>query len=115
VPAEGSHELKIYAPSEAAVRSATISGMPAYEALVKEATADHAGFWARQARELLSWKKPFTRSLDDSEAPFFRWFEDGTLNVSYNCLDRHVEAGRGDKVAIIFEADDGTVTRANVR
>ena len=110
--AEGSHELKIYAPSEAAVRSATISGMPAYEALVKEATDDHAGFWARQARELLSWKKPFTRSLDDSEAPFFRWFEDGTLNVSYNCLDRHVEAGRGDKVAIIFEADDGTVTRA---
>ncbi|MCK6432032.1 MAG: acetate--CoA ligase [Burkholderiaceae bacterium] len=110
--AEGSHELKIYAPSEAAVRSATISGMPAYEALVKEANDDHAGFWARQARELLSWKKPFTRSLDDSEAPFFRWFEDGTLNVSYNCLDRHVEAGRGDKVAIIFEADDGTVTRA---
>jgi acetyl-CoA synthetase len=110
--AEGSHELKIYAPSEAAVRSATISGMPAYEALVKEANDDHAGFWARQARELLSWKKPVTRSLDDSEAPFFRWFEDGTLNVSYNCLDRHVEAGRGDKVAIIFEADDGTVTRA---
>ena len=59
----------------------------------------------------MSWKTPFTRSLDDSEAPFFKWFEDGTLNVSYNCLDRQVERGLGDKVAIIFEADDGQVTR----
>ncbi|MFX8098737.1 AMP-binding protein, partial [Acinetobacter baumannii] len=46
----------------------------------------------------------------DSEAPFFKWFEDGKLNVSYNCLDRHVEAGKGGKTALIFEADDGAVT-----
>ena len=68
-------------------------------------------YWARLAREFVSWKTPFTRSLDDAEAPFFKWFEDGTLNASYNCLDRHVERGLGDKAAIIFEADDGAVTR----
>ncbi|NRF69998.1 acetate--CoA ligase [Aquincola sp. S2] len=109
---DGLHEPKIYAPSEAAVRSAHVSGMPAYQALVDEANADHQAFWARLAREHLSWKTPFTKVLDDSEAPFFKWFEDGTLNVSYNCLDRNVEAGLGGKTAIIFEADDGTVTRA---
>ena len=54
---------------------------------------------------------PSTRTLDSSQAPFFKWFEDGTLNASYNCLDRQVEAGLGDKVAIIFEADGGEVTK----
>ena len=58
----------------------------------------------------MSWKTPFTGSLDEP-APFFKWFEDGTLNASYNCLDRHVERGLGDKMAIIFEADDGQVNR----
>jgi acetyl-CoA synthetase len=110
---DGTHEPKIYAPSEAAVRSAHVSGMAAYEALVKEAEADHQAFWGRLAREMLSWKTPFARVLNDGEAPFFKWFEDGTLNVSYNCLDRNVERGLGDKTAIIFEADDGTVTRAS--
>ncbi|OWQ47053.1 acetate--CoA ligase [Roseateles noduli] len=102
---------KIYNPPASAVQGAHVSGMAAYEALCKEAETDYEGFWARQARELLSWKQPFTKVLNDTDAPFFKWFEDGRLNVSYNCLDRHVEAGRGDRVAIIFEADDGTVTR----
>ena len=106
---------KLYPPPAELARQARVSGMPAYQALVAEAQADHAGFWARQARELLSWKRPFTRALDDSKAPFFRWFEDGTLNASYNCLDRHVEAGKGDKTAIVFEADDGQVTRVTYR
>ena len=109
----GSLVLKTYHPSDAAMSGAHVSGMPAYDALCKEAELDYAGYWARLARELLSWKTPFTRSLDDSQAPFFKWFEDGTLNVSYNCLDRHVEAGLGEKTAIIFEADDGQVTRAS--
>jgi len=109
--APSSNEHTIYAPSAEAVKNAYISGMTAYETLCAEAEADHEGFWARQARELLSWKKPFTKVLNDSDAPFFKWFEDGTLNASYNCLDRQVEAGRGDKVAIIFEADDAKVTR----
>ena len=86
---------------------ARIQGMPAYQALCDEAERDYAGYWARLAREYVSWKQPFTKSLNDSEAPFFKWFEDGLLNVSYNCLDRHVEAGRGARTAIIFETDDG--------
>lgn len=110
--AQAPHELKIYPPSEAAVRGAHVSGMDGYQALVDEAAADHQAYWGRLARELLSWKTPFKTVLNDSEAPFYKWFEDGTLNVSYNCLDRNVERGLGGKTAIIFEADDGTVTRA---
>jgi acetyl-CoA synthetase len=66
------------------------------------------------AREHLLWKEPFTRSLDDSNPPFFKWFEDGKLNASYNCLDRHLTT-QPDKTAIAFEADDGKVTRINYR
>ncbi|WP_431102563.1 acetate--CoA ligase [Roseateles noduli] len=102
---------KIYNPPASAVQGAHVSGLAAYEALCKEAEDDYEGYWARLARELLTWKQPFTTVLNESDAPFFKWFEDGKLNVSYNCLDRHVEAGRGDRVAIIFEADDGTTTR----
>ncbi|MES2990498.1 MAG: acetate--CoA ligase [Pseudomonadota bacterium] len=104
-------ETTVYNPSAGAMKDAWVSGMDAYRALVAEADADHQAFWARQARELLSWKTPFTKVLNDSDAPFFKWFEDGTLNASYNCLDRQVEAGLGDKVALIFEADDGAVTK----
>nr|WP_088278876.1 acetate--CoA ligase [Ideonella sp. A 288] len=110
--ADGPTELKIYHPTAAQVASAHVSGMAAYEALCKEADTDYEGYWARLAREFITWKTPFTKVLDDSKAPFFKWFEDGTLNVSYNCLDRNVERGLGDKVAIIFEADDGKVTKA---
>ncbi len=88
---------------------ARIQGTAAYQALCDEAERDYAGYWARLGREYISWKRPFTKSLDDSQAPFFKWFEDGLLNVSYNCLDRHVEAGRGERTAIIFETDDGQV------
>lgn len=108
-------ETTVYPPPEQAVKGAAVSGMAAYQKLVAEAEADHEGYWARLARELVSWKKPFTQTLDASGAPFYKWFEDGTLNVSYNCLDRHVEAGRGERTAIVFEADDGTVTKVSYR
>ena len=98
-------------PPAAFVKQATISGMDAYLALCAEAARDYTGYWARLAREHVIWKRPFTQVLDDSKAPFFKWFADGTLNVSYNCLDRNVEAGLGDKVAIISETDDGQVRR----
>jgi acetyl-CoA synthetase len=104
-------DQKLYMPSDAAVKAARVSGMAAYEKLVAEAAADYEGFWARLAREFITWKKPFTQVLDSSNAPFFKWFADGTLNASYNCLDRNVERGHGDKTALIFEADDGAVTR----
>ncbi len=70
---------------------------------------------ARHARELLEWKTPFTQVLDESNAPFFKWFGDGKLNVSYNCLDRNVNNGLGDKVALIFEADNGDVTKVTYK
>ncbi|MEY4750841.1 MAG: hypothetical protein RIQ60_3055, partial [Pseudomonadota bacterium] len=108
-------DTKVYLPSAAASQGAYVSGMAAYEALCKEAEADYGGYWARLARELISWKTPFTQSLDESNAPFFKWFADGTLNASYNCLDRNVERGLGDKTAIIFEADGGEVTKINYR
>ena len=103
----------LYPPPEAAIKGAYVSGIEAYNQLVAEAESDYEGFWARQARDLLAWKQPFTKVLDESNAPFFKWFEDGTLNVSYNCLDRNVEKGLGDKTAIIFEADDGKVTKVS--
>jgi len=103
----------LYQPSEAFVKNAHVSGMAAYEALCKEAETDYEGYWARLARELISWKTPFTKVLNDSNAPFFKWFEDGTLNVSYNCLDRNIEKGLGDKTALIFEADGGEVTKVS--
>jgi acetyl-CoA synthetase len=108
-------ELKTHQPPAALVSAARVSGMAAYQALCDEAAADYEGYWARLAREFVSWKTPFTKVLDDSNAPFFKWFEDGTLNVSYNCLDRNVERGLGDKVALIFEADDGSVTKVTYR
>jgi acetyl-CoA synthetase len=108
-------ESKLYPPPAQLVAGAHVSGMAAYEKLCAEAEADYQGYWARLARELVSWKRPFTKVLDDSNPPFFKWFEDGVLNVSYNCLDRNVERGLGDKVAIIFEADNGQVTRVTYR
>jgi acetyl-CoA synthetase len=101
----------VYQPSADFVKNATISGMPAYQALCQEAENDYEGYWARLAKEFISWKTPFTKVLDESKAPFFKWFEDGTLNASYNCLDRNVEKGLGNKTALIFEADGGEVTR----
>ncbi len=102
---------ELYLPSAAWQEQANVKGMAGYQALVDEAEADYQGYWARLAREFVTWQTPFTKVLNDSEAPFFKWFEDGRLNVSYNCLDRNVERGLGDKVAIIFEADDGASTK----
>ena len=82
------------------------------------ANADRPGFWADQARDLLTWSTPFTQTLDWSDAPFARWFADGRLNAAYNAVDRHVEAGRGDRVALHFEGEGGdtrTLTYADLQ
>ncbi|CAB3789023.1 Acetyl-coenzyme A synthetase [Paraburkholderia caffeinitolerans] len=92
------------------IEGAAIDGMAAYRALVDEARRDPEAFWARLAREHLDWKQPFTRTLDSSHAPFFKWFDDGLLNASYNCLDRHLENGGASRTAIVFEADGGELT-----
>jgi acetyl-CoA synthetase len=107
-------ETRVFAPSDAFVKQANVSGMAAYEALCKEAEHDFEGFWARHAREQLHWTKPFTKVLDESKAPFFKWFYDGELNASANCLDRHLQT-QPQKLAIIFEADDGKVTTVTYR
>ena len=101
-------ESRVFAPSAEFVKSANISGMSAYNALCQEASDDYEGFWAKLARELLVWNKPFTKTLNEDNAPFYKWFEDGELNVSANCLDKHLNT-IPNKVAIIFEADDGTI------
>ncbi len=105
----------MYYPSDEMVKNAAVSGMDGYRALCKEAEDDYEGYWGRRAKELIEWKKPFTQVLDESTAPFYKWFADGQLNVSYNCLDRQVNNGRGDKVAIIFEADNGEVTKVTYK
>ena len=108
-------ERRVFPPSAEVTAQAAVSGMDAYRALVAEAERDYEGFWGRLARETLSWKKPFTKVLDESNAPLYKWYEDGELNASYNSIDRHVEAGNGDRVAVIFEADDGTVTNVTYK
>ena len=103
-----SHETRVFEPSEAFKQKAIVSGMAAYNKLCAEAAADYEGFWAKLALELLVWHKPFTKTLNESQAPFYKWFEDGQLNISANCLDKHL-ATIPNKVAIIFEADNGDV------
>ena len=84
--------------------------MEAYHALCAEAEKDLLRRSGAGWRGNISlWHKPFTRVLDESNHPFFKWFDDGELNVSFNCLDRHL-ATQPDKIAIIFEADDGKMT-----
>jgi acetyl-CoA synthetase len=107
-------ETRVFPPSAAFIKQANISGMDAYRAMVAEAERDFEGFWAKLAREHLLWHKPFTKTLDETKAPFFRWFYDGETNASYNCLDRHLKT-QPDKTAIIFEADDGKVTKVSYK
>ncbi|MEI6737056.1 MAG: AMP-binding protein, partial [Pseudomonadota bacterium] len=108
-------ENRLFQPPEALVKGAAISGRAAYDAMCTNAAEDESGFWAGLAREHLDWHKPFTQVLDESNAPFYKWFHDGELNASYNCLDKQVAAGLGAKVAIQFEADDGAVTEITYR
>ncbi len=102
-------ETRIFPPSVDFSSKANVSGLPSYEKLRADAHRDYAGFWSKHAQQLIDWHKPFSRVLDESQAPFYRWFDDGELNISYNCLDRHLPT-QGDKTALIFEADDGKVT-----
>ena len=96
------HEERRFPPT-AEFQATAIAKPELYAAAAK----DRLGFWADQARGLLYWHTPFTQTLDWSNPPFARWFADGALNVSYNCLDRHVEAGLGDRVALHFEGEPG--------
>ena len=108
------HENRVFEPSEAFKQQATVSGMAAYQQLCAEYSTDYAGTWAKLARELLLWHKPFTKTLNEEKAPFYKWFEDGELNVSANCLDKHL-ATIPNKTAIIFEADNGDTKKVSYK
>ncbi len=108
-------ENRVFFPTEATVKAARISGMDGYYALCAQAESDFEGFWAKLARDNVVWSKPFTRTLDESNAPFYQWFDDGELNASANCLDKHIGTPTENKVAVIFEADDGTVTKTTYK
>ena len=108
-------ENRVFMPSEAMVKQARISGMEGYNALCARAEKDFEGFWAELARDNVHWTKPFTRTLDESNAPFYKWFDDGELNASANCLDKHMGTAVENKIAVIFEADDGKVTKTTYK
>ncbi|WP_428719395.1 acetate--CoA ligase [Undibacterium curvum] len=108
-------ESRIFPPPAEFAAKAAISGMDAYHALCREAEQDYEGFWARLARENLHWQRPFETTLDESNAPLYQWFPDGLMNVSYNCLDVNLDNGNAEKVALIFEADGGEVTKVTYR
>ncbi len=95
-------EDRTFPPSAEFVAGALVADRSLYD----EAAADYEAFWARQARDLLSWDRDFSEVLD-WDLPYARWFADGQLNVSYNCLDRHVEAGKGDRIAYHWEGEPG--------
>ncbi|PXX16771.1 acetate--CoA ligase [Nitrosomonas ureae] len=108
------NETRVFSPAKEFSTKANIPSFEAYQALCAEAEEDYLSFWAKRAQEQIAWHKPFTQVLNDQMAPFFQWFGDGELNVSYNCLDRHLET-QADKVAIIFESDDGEITHSTYR
>ena len=104
------HENRVFNPPKTLSENAYIKNLKEYQLLCDTAEADYEGYWAGLARDLIDWKKPFTKILNEDNAPFYKWFDDGELNVSYNCIDRHLP-NKKDKVAIIFESDNGQVTK----
>ena len=108
-------ENRVFNPTAAVVKAARVSGMAQYQAMCDTFERDFEGTWARLARENLIWNKPFTKTLNQSNKPFYRWFEDGQLNASANCLDKHVGTTTENKTAIRFESDDGNVTQVSYK
>ncbi len=104
------HEERSFPPPSEFVKHASINSTQALDALYQSASNNHETFWASLARKEIDWHRDFNNTLDASNAPHYRWFYDGTLNISYNCLDRHL-ADRADKTAIIFEGERGDVQR----
>ena len=103
------NEHRVFYPNIDLSKKAYISDLEQYQSICKKAKENYEGFWGDLANELLLWDKPFTKILNQDSPPFFKWFEDGKLNASYNCIDRHLKT-QPNKTAIIFEADDGEVT-----
>ncbi len=102
------HEERLFQPSAEFVKSASINSLENLKDLHEQAEQDYEGFWAKLGHDEISWQTPFSNVLDDSRAPHYQWFSDGKTNVSYNCLDRHLES-RDNNNAIIFEGENGDI------
>ena len=102
------NEGRVFNPSDETVNTANVSGMDSYKVICNKFTNNYEESWGELARELLLWEKPFTKILNEDKAPFYKWFEDGKINASYNCLDRHLKK-QPNKLAFIFEGDDGLI------
>jgi acetyl-CoA synthetase len=107
-------ESRLYYPNEEFAKEANIGSLKEYEALVKKAQDDYEGFWGDLAKDKIDWFKPFDTVLDESNAPFVKWFGGGKLNVAYQCIDRHLES-KGDKDAIVFVGDRGEIIRVTYK
>jgi len=103
-------EQQIFYPNPEFAKDAVINSMDAYWALQNRAIEDYEGFWKEFADEKIDWIAPYDKVLDESNAPFYQWFTNGKLNVSNQCIDRHL-ADKADQVAIIFEGDKGDVQK----
>ncbi len=108
-------EQRVFEPPTDFSRSARIGGMEAYRSMSDAARQDPEAFWGNAARKELSWFTPFESVLDWSDAPFARWFEGGTTNISHNCLDRHLQSEKANKTALIWEGEPGDVRRFTYR
>ena len=107
------HENRTFPPSDSFVNTAALSA-DKLNPLYQQAGKDHTEFWSQQAKQEIDWQQDFETVVDNTNAPFYRWFPDGKLNVSYNCLDRHL-TDRGDKTAIIFEGEPGDTQHISYR
>ncbi|WP_455755537.1 acetate--CoA ligase [Sulfurimonas sp.] len=107
-------EHKLFYPNEKISSIAAVKSMDEYYQLQNYAKNDYEGFWDKFAKEKITWRKPYTKVLDDSNMPFVKWFEDGELNVSEQCIDRHL-AENGDKTAILFEGELGDIQKISYK
>ncbi len=101
---------KLYYPNEEFAKKANIKSLDEYHKLMDEAKSDYEGYWKKFADQKIEWLSPYSKVLDESNAPFYKWFVDGKLNVSNQCIDRHLKT-KGNQVAILFEGDRGDVQK----
>jgi len=107
---QGEDMHEVFQPNPEFSKTARIKSMDEYWDLVKASREDFEGFWDRYAKEKIDWVAPYEKVLDESDAPFYKWFVGGKLNVTTQCIDRHLPI-RGEKTAILFEGEGGDIRR----
>ncbi len=107
-------ENRTFNPPSNFSSNAKVKSLKEYFEICEESDKNYEKFWSDKATDFLEWNVPFNTVLNEEKAPFYRWFEDGKLNASYNCLDKNIKLGYGEKTAIIFESDDGLITKVTI-